>query len=156
MAIRLVIRNSAGDIIRKVGRIRQLWAHPKRILIGIGTILRADTETYQFATGGNPPFAPLSPAYERQKIKRYGLQPILTASGNMRQRLRADVLGEKLTVGVWSPVTVGKKRWNLLLLHARGTTKMPKRDVGQKILKSTARRILQLIKDLTEGKRSNE
>jgi len=149
---RLVIRNSADDLVAKLRRLRKVWQAPGKALTAIGRVLWEDTERFQFAPGGTPAFRPLHPQYEKRKMKLYGPQPILTASGAMRRGLRYDVIAQQLTVGVWSPITVGKAAYNLLWLHARGKGRLPIRDVGQKILKATVDRVMFIIKWFTEGK----
>lgn len=119
-----------------------------RILKTAGQILTQDTERFQFAVGGTPPFHPLERRYAKRKLRRYGPQPILTASGAMRRMFTYKVMLQHRYVGLWSRKTAGKSHINLLMLHTTGTSKMPARNVGQRIFDYTIRRILEAIRGL--------
>lgn len=90
------------------------------------------------AAGRSPyhKFPKLSEPYAKRKLKRYGTQPILVATGAMR-----DSLGHKLTVlgvgryrlecGAGGVDSSGVSNGDKALWHIDGTPKMPRRDFGR-------------------------
>lgn len=64
-----------------LARLAQVLSQPQPLLEKTRTDLRADVAV-QFAANRNQ-WAPLSPRYAARKAKRYGLRPILVASGRM-------------------------------------------------------------------------
>lgn len=80
------------------------------------------------AAGRSGRYAPLSSTYAERKTKKYGPQPILTASGQMRDSLTrataknavVEKTAQELVLGTTDPKAA---------YHQRGTSKMPKREV---------------------------
>jgi len=105
---------------------------PLSLLRLAGRTFRDDIEKAQFARSGEPRWPDLSPAYKKQKRKRYGrAYPILTASGAMRRGFKYEVNLPENEVLFGSPRTVGKGRYNLLRLHQVGAGNLPRRNAGR-------------------------
>lgn len=112
----------------------------------VGAILRYK-RFQQFAQGRDPygkPQPPLSRRYQRVKIKRWGQNPVLVASGEMRnsyvQRFRRSSLIEGFTAGYAA-------------YHQSGTSKMPQRllfEIDKQFAPDTQNRILQAALDKME------
>ena len=82
---------------------------------------------------GLPGWQPLSPRYALWKRINYSGRPLLVLSGRLRAALvqrgnpgAIERIGERELI-LGADVPVG--RWNLALLHQRGTRKMPARPV---------------------------
>lgn len=82
---------------------------------------------------GKPSWAPLSAMYEKWKRSRWGIQPLLVASGALRmaatERSAAGSVFrmDDTSLAMGADVPVGG--WNLANLHQQGTGKMPAREI---------------------------
>ena len=85
------------------------------------------------AFGGKAKWKPLSPKYELWKESRYPGQPILVLTGALRASLTQSSDQDHIYEPTDTGVAMGTKirtpngRWNLGLLHQKGTRKMPAR-----------------------------
>jgi len=85
------------------------------------------------AFGGKAKWKPLSPKYALWKESRYPGQPILALKGSLRASLTQASDPDHVYEATADGVTMGTKlrtpdgRWNLGLLHQKGTRKMPAR-----------------------------
>lgn len=92
----------------------------------------AAAEMAWFEAEGEGSWQPLSLAYAEQKAKEWPGQPILVASGDLRDWMTNPAKAMRIT----SPETMQwvnarstpDGRWNLAELHRDGTDKMPVRD----------------------------
>ena len=97
--------------------------------------LRGEQGTFALegAFGGKPKWEPLSPKYELWKDQRYPGQPILVLTGALRASLTQASDPDHVYDATDSGMSVGTKkrtpggRWNLGLLHQKGTRRMPAR-----------------------------
>lgn len=125
--------------------------------LGEASMMRALTRVGEDVTGqyrtaiaaGRSPyhkFPKLSEPYAKRKIKKYGTQPILVATGAMRDSLgfKLTVLGPgryRLECGAGGVDASGVSNGDKALWHIDGTPRMPKRDFGR-LPKALLRRTL--------------
>lgn len=92
----------------------------------------AVAEQAWFTSEGSGSWEPLSLAYAEQKASKFPGQPILVASGELRDWLTNPAKAMKLVgpdVMQWiNDRATPDGRWNLAELHRDGTDKMPARD----------------------------
>jgi hypothetical protein len=112
-----------------------------------------DETRHQFGAEGDPAWAPLSAAYADRKQRRWGHVTKLIASGALALSLIerwakgaiVEIEPDYLRRG--TSLLVGKARkWNLGLLHQRGTRTMPARK-PLRLRASAQDRILRIFRD---------
>lgn len=92
-----------------------------------------DTFAQEGAFGGKSPWEPLSPKYKLWKESRYPGQPILVLTGKLRASLTQSGDPNHVYEATDSQVSIGTRlrtrngRWNLGLIHQKGTRKMSSR-----------------------------
>lgn len=118
------------QVARMLSRTTEKINDLRPFLDGVSTFLSTVAMAEQFSTEGGRTggWAALSPRYAEDKLQRWGSQPILVASGRMRQSLTGggagsvsrQIGGDTLEFGTSVPYA---------RFHQSGTSRMPQRRI---------------------------
>lgn len=108
----------------------------------------------QGASGKSGRWAALSPRYAVIKFKRWGSQPILTASGALRDSLTSETASSAITRKEKDSLTLGSSI-PYGAYHQSGTSKMPARPPISLTENQHAQLLRKLTKQLKEAAKRN-